>query len=133
MIRLFCLIFLAATASAKAQDMSPAEFEAMIEGTTTYYTQGTEYRGIERHQRDRRVLLRTEDGACYVGHWYARGNDICYVYDENPGPHCWKIYRRGGVLYAGLVDLEPGDEPQEIAFAEINDDPIDCPGPDLGV
>lgn len=121
----------AATPGAAAQSpMTAEEFESYTTGKTLYfYSQGQAY-GVEEYRENRRVTWSFLDGACKEGTWYPQGEQICFVYEDNPTPQCWTFYRDGGGLRALFEGRETGTELYEAGEA---DEPMLCLGPDVGV
>jgi hypothetical protein len=110
--------------------MSGAEFEAYTTGKTLYfYSQGEAY-GVEEYRENRRVTWSFLDGRCKEGTWYAEGEQICFVYEDNPGPQCWLFFREPGGLRAVFEGRETGTELYEAGEA---DEPMLCLGPEVGV
>ncbi len=110
-------------------------FEAMAEGHTLYFRQGTgaplEY-GAEQYFDGRRARWRYADGECTDGIWWEEDGLICFAYETSPAPQCWHFEERGGRFRARLADVPPGDA-SELLLDRIDDEPLDCPGPDTGV
>ncbi|MEO1680145.1 MAG: hypothetical protein AAFU80_18520 [Pseudomonadota bacterium] len=130
--RLVALLTLAATAPlwAAQSPMSGSEFEAYTTGKTLYfYSQGQAY-GVEEYHENRRVTWSFLDGRCKDGMWYPLGDQICFVYEDNPTPQCWTFHNDGGQLRALFEGREAGTELYEAGEA---DEPMMCLGPDVGV
>lgn len=119
---------------AGAQPDSPltgAEFERYSTGKTLYFGLRGEPYGVEQYFEDRRVRWSFLDGRCLEGEWYeAENRQICFIYEDDPTPHCWQFFLRGSDLIARL-----GDNPENVPLyqAEEQDDPMMCMGPDVGV
>lgn len=110
--------------------MSAADFESYVEGRTlTYHDGGVAY-GIEQYLPNRRVRWAYLGDECWDGYWYQDGADICFVYQENPEPKCWRFSQRNGRLSAIFMGAENGQELYEV---ENSDEPLACLGPDVGV
>jgi hypothetical protein len=123
------LLCLAAPALAETPVTAPA-FEAHVTGKTITYRQFDYVFGIEEYLPGRQVRWSVAPGLCQYGIWYPQGDDICFVYEDDPTPHCWTFWLRGGALVALSTDDAPGNELYE---TDRNDRGLDCPGPDLGV
>ena len=74
-----------------------------------YGAPGSEPYGIEHYFPGRRVewgWAGTQD--CQEGKWYeeARKNGpaICFLYDDDPEPKCWQIFREGKGLRATFLN-----------------------------
>ena len=110
--------------------MSAAEFEAYTSGKTlTFSREGREY-GIEEYFDDRRVRWSFLDGQCQEGLWYEEDDKICFVYELEPSPQCWRFTRKGDGL---LADFAGSDEVLELYETRESNEPMACIGPDIGV
>lgn len=123
---------------ARAQDapatseapLSPEAFEAHVTGRTLTYAADGEVYGMEQYLPGRRVIWAFLGEQCQRGIWYPLGDLICFVYDREPRPQCWRFFRApGGGLIAKFADGAPGLSLYE---AENVDGPLLCPGPDVG-
>ncbi|WP_172294037.1 hypothetical protein [Pseudoruegeria sp. HB172150] len=133
-MRLLASILLAVTVPAcvLAEDvMSGAEFEAYVEGRTlTYHDQGVAY-GIEQYLPGRRVRWAYIGDECWDGYWYEdTQSNICFVYEDNPEPKCWRFTRREGRISALFMGTDEGRELYEVMNSP---EPLTCMGPDVGV
>jgi hypothetical protein len=124
------LLALATGAVAAEDPMTAAEFDAYVTGKTLTYTQYGSVFGIEQYLPDRRVAWRPTGMDCEYGHWFEKGDLICFVYEYSPGEHCWTFWQEGAGLRARSVDDVPGAELSEVAQTT---DGLNCPGPDVGV
>lgn len=122
------LTLLLLTGAAQAQTpMTAEEFEAFSTGQTLdYFIDGT-FWGSERHLADRKTLDADAEGPCRAGEWFPKGDQICFVYEGDAGEHCWQFFRDGPRVLAQTAD---GDLSTEVTLA---DQPLACPGPDVGV
>lgn len=109
---------------ALAQDAVTAdEFEALVEGRTlTYGGPGVEPYGVEQYRPGRRVTwswIGTQE--CQEGTWYAEGPvdapSICFIYDNDPEPKCWRFTQEGDRLRALFLN-DPGD----VTYYELAED-----------
>ncbi len=132
MRRLLALLVLLGVPAMAETLIGPEEFQGMSEGKTLYFTQDGQSFGAEQFYRNRTSTWQHSNGTCTVGKWYADGDALCFVYDTNPIPQCWLMYRREGNIYARLRDLPSGD-PSEIRLSHTDTEPVPCPAPDLGV
>jgi hypothetical protein len=118
-----------ATAALAQTPMTADDFETWSTGKTLDYFDGTSFWGSEQHMAGRATLDADASGACLKGSWYPRGDDICFVYELSPGPHCWRFLRDGDMVFAQLID-----DPDAPRFSvTLSDAPISCIGPDVGV
>lgn len=110
--------------------LTAAGFEAHVAGkTVTYARQGTVF-GIEEYLADRQVRWSVAPNLCLYGRWYPQDDDICFVYTDDPAPHCWTFWLKDGALVALSAGGDPGSELFEV---EASTDGLPCPGPDVGV
>jgi hypothetical protein len=107
------ILFLLLAAPAAAQDaLTAEEFEDLVTGRTlTYGAAGETPYGVEHYHPNRRVTWAfLPDTRCIEGEWYPEGppddTAICFVYVDEPGTHCWQMFREGDGLRA--VNLDDG-------------------------
>lgn len=116
---------------ALAQDSLDArEFDAYTRGKTFYYGTGSEPYGAEEYLPDQRVRWSFLDGKCKSGHWYQQDEQICFVYEDNPVPQCWRFFQESGGLVARFAS-----DPMQTTLYELEQstDPLTCLGPEVGV
>ena len=121
------------SSAAAAQDaMTAAEFEAYVSGKTLFYEADGRRYGVEEYLSDRRVRWAFLDGSgrCKDGYWYEVAGQICFVYEDNPGPQCWSFYESGRGLSAKFESEPDGRLLYEI---ENTNEEMLCLGPDVGV
>ena len=129
--RLTPLALLLAAPLAAQDAMSPRTFEAFAEGKTLYFTLGGQPYGAEQYFAGRRSVWRFEDGTCQNGQWWDAGDRICFRYEEDPLPQCWRFRQRGGGFDAALV--EDGSETGFVLeLSHMDQEPLPCPGPGVG-
>jgi hypothetical protein len=125
------LALLPALPLAAAEPLSPDDFESYVTGKTLYFGLAGETYGVEEYLEDRRVRWSFLDGKCKEGYWYAgEDSQICFVYEDNPQPHCWTFFKDSGKLRAVFEDEPAGTTLYE---ARRDDEPMLCYGPDVGV
>lgn len=120
-----------ATCAAQAETpMTAAEFEAYATGKTLSFAQGSEVWGSEQYLADRKVIWAFTEDDCQYGQWFADGEDICFAYENDPTPQCWRFYMESGGLRAEFVD-----DPENTTLSEVTQstEPLQCSGPDVGV
>ncbi|NJM83977.1 MAG: hypothetical protein HC844_17375 [Tabrizicola sp.] len=116
---------------AKAEPpMSAEAFDTYATGKTMTYSLAGRVYGTEEYLPGRRVRWAFTADICQFGSWYQQGEDICFLYDGDPEPHCWKFWDRGGWLDALAVTDAPDAGLSEVAETE---EPLACAGPDVGV
>lgn len=127
----FLALALAATPARAETPLTGAEFEAEVTGRTITYQQYGVIFGIEEYLEGRKVRWSVAPDLCQYGTWYPEGENICFVYEDDPStPHCWTFWLREGALVALSVDDAPGAELTEV---DRSDTGLSCPGPDIGV
>ena len=131
MKQLALILALTQAAPLAAQSMmSAAEFDAYTRGKTLFYAQNGETYGAERYLSNRRVEWSFLDGECKSGSWYEDAGKICFTYDENPAPQCWR-FREGA---AGLIaQFENDPATTELYEAQNSGQDFTCLGPKVGV
>lgn len=122
-----CVAPLAASADTP---MSAAEFDAYVTGRTLSYGVGGEVYGAEEYRPGRHVTWSFLDGQCEDGRWYPEGDAICFVYDFEPDPHCWRFFREPEGLRAEFLGEGGLSSLYEVGEAETG---LGCVGPDVGV
>ncbi len=125
-------LFLALIAGpAQALDLiSPNEFEELSKDKTLYFSfEGTPF-GAEQFFKGRRSLWQHRDGTCTAGAWHNDGSSLCFLYEDNLDLQCWQMYRRDGDIF---VRADEAPEDQELKLDRMDNVPLPCIGPDLGV
>lgn len=121
-----------ATTPALAQGlMSAEEFDRFTRGKTFFYgVNGLSY-GAEEYLQNRRVIWTFLDGTCQNGFWYEDNGMICFEYERLEERQCWTFRESAG---GGLI-ARFGDDPEELELYEVerSPEPLECPGPDVGV
>jgi len=130
MKRLILLAALCAPADAAQAQMSGEEFDAYTRGHTFYYGAGGTPYGGEEYLDNRRVRWSFLDGDCQEGYWYEDGPRICFVYEAEPAPQCWRFERSDGRLTA---QFEGEGGVTELYEMRQSREPLSCPGPKVGV
>ncbi len=127
---LFPLLLAAASAEAADAPMSAAEFDAYATGKTLTYALGGEVYGAEQYLPGRRVVWAFKGEECRNGVWYEEAGQICFVYEQDSTPQCWRFLNSPGGLRARFS----GDpEGAELAAVQESQQPLICAGPDVGV
>jgi hypothetical protein len=129
-MRLGLLLALLPGLAAAETPISVQEFEAHVTGKTVTYRQFDSLFGIEEYLPGRKVRWSTAPDQCQYGTWYPEGDDICFVYEYDPTPACWTFWLRDGALVALSTHGLPGEELHEV---QATDQPLPCPGPEIGV
>ena len=120
-----------ATAPALAEEPLTADaFEAHVTGKTITYRMRDFVFGTEEYLDNRAVRWSIAPGLCQYGIWYPQDDAICFVYEDDPAPHCWTFWMQDGALAARYAGDAPGNELYEV---ENTTQGLDCPGPDVGV
>lgn len=125
------LLACASASAALAQSSLGAEaFDQFTQGKTLYYFSNGQPYGVEQYLPNRRVIWSFLDGQCQYGSWYENGPQICFEYEESPGPQCWQFFLEGGQLRAVFEDGTEGDTPY---VADEAPEDMLCLGPEVGV
>lgn len=130
MLRRAALILCLASPSVAAEPVTIGEFEGFATGRTLTYSLGGEVYGIEQYLPDRRVLWAFKGDECHEGYYYEDQGQVCFVYDYEPTPQCWRFFRDASGLRASFAGDPEGAEPAALAEAP---GALVCPGPDVGV
>lgn len=109
--------------------MTPEAFDAYSTGKTLSYGLGGEVYGTEVYKPGRKVVWAFTKDECREGYWYARGAEICFVYEDPNDPQCWLFYQRAGGLWAAFSGDAPDAPMSEV---RISPGPLACAGPSLG-
>ncbi|QFT64219.1 hypothetical protein FIU91_14870 [Roseivivax sp. THAF30] len=123
-----CALLLSGPVSAQSP-MSAQEFQDYVSGKTLTFSEAGVPYGIERYMPGRRVRWSFLDGRCKDGIWYPEGDQICFVYEDDPAPQCWSFFEEGSGLRAVFEGGEFGTELYEADEAQE----MVCLGPDVGV
>ena len=120
---------LMALPAAAQETMTAAEFEAYVTGKTLTYSDGGPPYGIEEYREGREVSWRFVEDECRDGIWYPKGEDICFLYEDDPEEKCWRFTLEGGRLTARFTS-----DPSNLTLYEVEaGDRLLCPGPRVGV
>ncbi len=128
-LALLCSLSLTSPADA-GPSMTAQEFDDYTRGKTFFYgSEGQPY-GAEEYLSNRRVLWTFLDGECQEGEWYEDDGLICFVYDNPSDPQCWSFEITGSGLTARFEN-----DPTQTQIYEMRQspEPLNCPGPDVGV
>jgi hypothetical protein len=110
--------------------LSAEAFDAATEGATITYDYGGGLFGTEEYLPDRRVRWAFEGDLCIYGDWYQDGDEICFVYENDPTPACWHYFLEGGKIRGRYMGEGGG---WEILESSRDGGPLPCAGPDVGV
>lgn len=135
-----CMIALPALADPPGMapaDLGPpltaSEFEAYALGKTLTYADSGQVWGQEEYLPNRQVVWAFTGEPCEYGAWTpetaADGQPmLCFTYEGNPDPNCWRFYHGK----AGLVALFVGGSGNPLSEVAQTDQPMQCPGPKVG-
>ena len=112
------------------EPITPDEFEQLSTGRTFYFRDTNQRYGAEQYFENRRVRWMFADGHCTDGYWYTQNDAMCFVYEHEPQPQCWLMETKGGEITARRTEFE---DMSPITVDRIDDKPLSCAGPDLGV
>lgn len=113
--------------------MTVEEFEDYVTGHTFIFgSQGAPY-GMEEFRPGRRTTWAFIGDECREGHWFAREEQICFIYDDFPSQeHCWVFWQGDTGLNARFVGEGDGEQ-TELYEVQRSAQPMFCPGPEVGV
>ena len=133
MTRAALWIFLLCAPATAETLLSPSQFEQDAAGKTLYFRDTNGDFSAEQYRPDRRVTLLHETGSCMTGRWEPRGDEICFVYVEDPDRwHCWHYIEAtdGGRLHRLTNEASAV---YELFIVGEDTSPLECPGPGVGV
>jgi hypothetical protein len=110
--------------------LSAQDFEAYATGKTLSYAQDGVVWGSEQYLPGRKVIWAFTEDDCQYGQWFEDRGNICFVYDGDPQPQCWRFFREATGLRAIFMGADGGTALSEVGQSS---EPLSCPGPDLGV
>lgn len=112
------------------EPMNGVAFDQYTRGKTLFYGQNGQAYGAEIYLENRRVKWSFLDGQCKEGVWYEDGDQICFVYEDNPEPQCWAFSKQNGRLIARFQNLPDATELYEAH--DVGEEMV-CLGPEVGV
>lgn len=115
---------------ADERPLTPDEFDAYATGKTLAYALSGEIWGYEQYLPGKKVVWAFEGDECQHGEWYAKDDQVCFTYEHDPTPQCWRFFQGASGLRAEFVDDPDGTEMSEVSQQS---GPLPCPGPDVGV
>ena len=110
--------------------MSAHDLDAYPTGKTITWDYGGGLRGQEQYLPGRQVLWAFEADKRLRGTWFEDSGNICFVYENDGGPQCWRFARDGKRLRAQFMNEPGGRVINEIGQSP---DPLRCTGPEVGV
>lgn len=122
-------LLLAATAT--AETLAPDEFEDLATGRTLWFSDASGAFGAEQYLPGRRSLWRYADGSCTFGTWWDEGDLVCFRYETDAGPQCWRFTRQGDRISAAHIG-ESGASGTVLTLERIDAQPLPCAGPEVG-
>jgi hypothetical protein len=111
--------------------MTADEFDAYVTGKTLSYhapASGTVF-GTEEYLPGRKVRWNETSSTCSIGRWYVEGQDICFIYDDDPEPVCWTYWLHDGKLLASPAEDYPEASPYDVLASAT---PLSCSNPQTG-
>ncbi|MEO1549135.1 MAG: hypothetical protein AAFR93_01750 [Pseudomonadota bacterium] len=107
-------------------------FEEMSTGKVMRFSQDGAYYGAEQFYEGRRSTWQYADGSCVDGIWYEEPGAICFDYEDASPAQCWVFAQREGGFFARLRG-SAATAPGQLELFSIDETPLTCAGPDLGV
>jgi hypothetical protein len=114
--------------------LTAQEFADYIASDTISYGYNTGTRGTADYGPDQSLIWAFEDGQCFNGQWYPRGEDICFAYEDGRLSACWRFTLGPDGLEGIATERASGNlEPLIIFETSRSPDPLVCFGPEVGV
>ncbi|MEP4199043.1 MAG: hypothetical protein ABJL99_25740 [Aliishimia sp.] len=111
--------------------MSAQDFETYTLGKTLIFGRNGQAYGAEQYLQNRSVVWSFLDGQCKEGYWYPEGDNICFIYEDNPdSPQCWSFEQSARGLIAQFQD---GSMSEPLYEAQDSSEDMVCLGPETGV
>jgi hypothetical protein len=121
---------LAATPALAEAPLNGPAFDSATMGATITYDYGNGLFGTEEYLPGRKVRWAFDGDLCIYGEWYEQDDEICFVYEDDPTPHCWLYFLEGGKIRGRYMGDGGG---WEILESSRDGGPLPCAGPDVGV
>ena len=113
-----------------AEPMSAEDFDAYTLGKTLFYGREGQAYGVEKYLPGRKVIWSFLDGQCQHGDWYPEGEQICFVYENQHDPQCWRF----SLTPEGLrAQFENRSEATQLYETDDPSSEMICLVPDVGV
>ncbi len=130
MKKLLFAVFLCLSTPVYAEEIvTPQEFKDISEGKTLYFSRDGRLFGIEQFYKRHRSTWQFADGECDDGVWYPQGDYICFQYTKNPDAQCWTFLKTD----KGYVARAQGAGPEfDLFLRSVDQEPLNCKGPDVG-
>jgi hypothetical protein len=128
--RLALAVCLAAAPALAEPSLTAEAFDALTQGRTMTWSEFGQVYGVEQYLPDRQVRWTVLGDDCITGHWFVRGPEICFLYEDNPTTHCWDITLGGTGMLAHYSSKPSGTAPVEVTETT---EPMACFGPRVGV
>jgi hypothetical protein len=114
--------------------MTGAEFQAHVGTNTFSYLYSNCVHGIADYGPGRTLRWAFEGDVCINGTWFEDGDQLCFAFEDGTLSACWHFYKDDNRLRGHATVLGSGDQ-ADIDIFEVShtDQPLTCPGPDVGV
>ncbi len=120
MVRLSLILAVLAAPVGAETPMTGAAFDDYATGRTlTFGLPDGRIFGVEQYLPDRRVIWSRLDGTCTDGIWYEDDTNICFLYENDPEPKCWDVFRTEGGIRA-----EFATQPDTTVLFEAVENPV---------
>jgi hypothetical protein len=110
--------------------LTAQQFEDYATGKTLSYAQDGVVWGSEQYLPGRKVIWAFTQDECQYGHWFEDQGNICFLYENDLQPQCWRFFREEKGLHAIFMGADGGTQLSEVGQSTT---PLSCPGPDVGV
>lgn len=129
-LALLALAPIAAWADDLGPPMTAEQFDARTVGKTITYSSGGQAYGVEEYRPGHKVVWAFAEGDCREGEWFQQGEQICFDYHDDSGLQCWTFHDSP----AGLVaKFQGSDQSEPLISLKESTEPLNCPGPEVGV
>ncbi|MGL4236270.1 hypothetical protein [Tabrizicola sp.] len=128
-----CLAVIPLTAKAETP-MTGAEFEAHVGTGTVVYSYNSGDTGTADYGPGRTLRWAFAGDACFNGYWFEQGDELCFAFEDGRLSACWHFYKDGDRIY-GQATVRSSGNPEDLQIFEVSrsDQPLACPGSDVGV
>jgi hypothetical protein len=114
--------------------MTGAEFQTHVGQNTISYLYSSGARGTADYGPGRTLRWAFEGDACITGYWFEEGDQLCFAFEDGTLSACWLFFKDGDRIRGTATVLQSGDQPDlEIYEVSHTDQPLTCPGQDMGV
>jgi hypothetical protein len=133
-MRLALALALLPAAALAETPMTGAKFQAHVGTGSVAYLYSNGVRGVADYGPDRTLLWAFEGDDCIKGYWFDDGDQLCFAFEDGTLSACWHFFKEDNRLRGVATQLGSGNLTHlEIYEVAHTDQPLTCPGPDVGV